>query len=479
MQRLKISLLVVIFCLGFFVRFYRFDNPIADWHSWRQADTSAVSRNFVTNGFDLLHPKFDDLSNVPSGVYDNPNGYRFVEFPIYNVLQAFGFKFIGVIALEQWGRLVSIFASLLSAAFIYKIIKNRFGFVSGFFASFFFLFLPFNIYYSRTILPDPLMVTTILGSIFYFQKWGDSKKVSLFNLNLIASLFFIICSLLIKPYAIFFVLPIIYISYEKYGKDFIKNKILWVFALLALIPLVLWRTWILQFPEGIPQSSWLLNGNGIRFRPSFFYWIFYERLTKLILGFFGVPIFVLGVIKKYNKKDLFFVGSFILSSLIYVSVFATGNVQHDYYQILMIPSVAIILGLAADSFINIKRFNRYLSVIIFLILTILTFTGSWFYIKDYFNINDYSIVVAGKAVDKLTPKNAKIIANYNGDTSFLYQTNRKGWASFEKSVPDLIKMGASFLVLANPSPADLEIGKTYKIVAQSPQYVIFNLSEKP
>ena len=77
----------LILIAGFVVRLYRFDNPIADWHSWRQADTSAVSRNFVQNGFDLLHPKFEDISNVPSGL-DNPNGYRFVEFPIYNAFQA-------------------------------------------------------------------------------------------------------------------------------------------------------------------------------------------------------------------------------------------------------------------------------------------------------------------------------------------------------------------------------------------------------
>ena len=95
-----IRLLFVILVLGFLVRLYRFDSPIADWHSWRQADTSAVSRNFATYGFDILHPRFDDLSNVPSGL-ENPRGYRFVEFPIYNIAQAGLFRILGSLPLKS------------------------------------------------------------------------------------------------------------------------------------------------------------------------------------------------------------------------------------------------------------------------------------------------------------------------------------------------------------------------------------------
>ena len=40
-------------------------------------------------------------------------------------------------------------------------------------------------------------------------------------------------------------------------------------------------------------------------------------------------------------------------------------------------------------------------------------------------------------------------------------------------------MGAGYLVLANPTSIDLNLGKTYKIVAQSSQYVIFDLRQKP
>lgn len=469
--------LFAIILLGFLVRLYRFNNPIADWHSWRQADTSAVSRTFVSQGFDLLHPRGIDVSNVASGL-DNPNAYRFVEFPIYNVFQAGLYKIFGVFSLEQWGRLVSIFASIFSSIFIFFILRKRFGKLAAFLSSFFFLFLPFNIYYSRTILPDTSMVTASLGSIYFFQKWLEKDKPMV--LNFLLSFIFLAAALLLKPYALFFTLPLIYLSYEKFGVGFLKKWKLWLFLTISVIPLALWRIWILKYPEGIPASDWLLNGGNIRFTGAYFYWIFADRIGRLILGYFGVVFLILGFLAKQEKKNLFFLISFVFSSLIYLVVIARGNVQHDYYQILIIPSMSILLGIGASYLLtSFKDASIYMRYVMFFIVLLFTISFSWYFVRDYFNVNDNSIVLAGAAVDKLTPQNVKVIANYNGDTSFLYQTKRQGWASFEKPLPEMIRMGASYLVLVNPTPIDLGLGKTYRIIVSNKDYVIFNLNQKP
>src|SRR3989344_4354827 len=80
-------LLSTVLVLGFMVRLYKINNPVADWHSWRQADTAAVTRNYVNDGMDLLLPKYDDISSIQSRIF-NPQGYRMVEFPIYNAISA-------------------------------------------------------------------------------------------------------------------------------------------------------------------------------------------------------------------------------------------------------------------------------------------------------------------------------------------------------------------------------------------------------
>lgn len=480
MKKFLPLLLVVFLILGFIVRLYRLNNPIADWHEWRQADTSAVSRNFVTQGFDLLHPKFDDLSNVPSGL-DNPNGYRFVEFPIYNVAQAGLFKIFGILTLEEWGRIVSIFASLSSAVFIYLLVKKYNSEVSALIATFFFLFIPYSIYYSRTILPDPSMVAATLGGIYFFSNFITSKDRNRKIIYFVISLIFTASAILLKPYAIIFSLPFIALTFNEYKISFFRKWYLWVFLILAILPFAAWRLWMSHYPEGIPASAWLFNEGNIRFKGAFFYWIFADRLGRLISGYWGLVALASGFLYKLKNDSAIFFYSFLISSLAYVTVIARGNVQHDYYQILIIPTVAIFMGLGGEYLLLKVRDSsfKFAGPIIFLVVSFFTLFFGWYYVRDYFNINNSSIVTAGVIIDQMTPKDSKIIANYGGDTAFLYQTKRKGWASLEKDMPEMVKMGADYLALVNPTQSDFAFSKNYKIVYSSDKLLLYDLHQNP
>lgn len=494
MGRLKIAL-IIVFILGFVVRLYRFDGPVADWHSWRQSDTAAVSKIYAQKGINLLFPKYYDISNVQSGI-DNPEGFRFVEFPIYNFFQASIYEIFDFLTLEEWGRLISIFATLFSALFIFLLTKKYANNTAAFFAAVFMLFLPFSIYFGRTILPDPSMVAAILGGIYFFDLWiekfttknskseTNSKYLILNTKYFILAAVFTALAFLLKPYALFFTLPMIYLAYKKFGVKLVLKWQLWLFAILSLVPLIFWRNWISQYPQGVPASDWLFNGNGIRFRPAFFRWIFYERITRIILGYLGVIFLAAGVYRLKGMKNWGFFVSFIVSSLLYLIVIATGNVQHDYYQILIIPTISITCGIGAGLlFEKFGKNNFAKSFTVFLIF--LSFFIAWFGInkkglgggvRDFFNINDRGMVAAGKKADEILPKDAIVIAPYDGSTSFLYHIGRPGWPVFEKPIEDLIKMGANYLVIANPTQSDFKgFGTMYPVVASSEAYLILRL----
>lgn len=481
MKKIELILLSIILAGAFMVRLYQFAQPIADWHSWRQADTSAVSRNFIKLGFDILHPKFDDLSKGVS-LLDNPQGYRFVEFPFYNVLQAGGFKLFGHFTIEEWGRLVSIVASLISIIFIYAIAKKYISKKGGFFAAFFYAFIPYDIYYARTLLPDGLMVMFFLGGLYFFDLWLEPDKPSV-NLNFIISFLFLAAAVLMKPFILFFGITFLYMVWKKFGIGFIKKWQLWIYVILSILPFVLWRLWMQQYPEGIPQSNWLFNGNGVRFKGAFFQWLFADRISKLILGYFGLPFVIAGIVSKIKKEGFLFV-SMILSSFVYMSVIATGNVQHDYYQMLIIPVIAFLFAKGLDFIIDkageeFGLVSTYLTVVISLVFM---FSFAWYVVRDYYNLQHHETVQVGMIADKILPRNAKVIAPYGGDTTFLYSVNRMGWPVVDRSFPEFIKDGAQYMVFVNPGKPEMNFVNYFATVAQGTvdkgvKYIIFDLTK--
>lgn len=447
--------LAATFAVSIVLRLWRIDAPVADWHSWRQSDTAAVARNFVKFGFDPLRPRFDDLSNIPSGL-DNPMGWRMVEFPLYQTVAAALAANFGVLSIEIWLRIVTIIASsatgLLLGLMFGKLDKRLVGIL----AALVYAVLPYSIYYGRTILPDPFMVFWAVLAVYLLVVSNDRKY-------LIASALCAAIALLVKPFAVFLLLPVAFLLLKKFS--FIRG---FLYSIISLLPLFLWRRWIAQFPEGIAAFAWLLNSNGIRFKGAWFHWLFAERLGNLILGYWGLIPFGLGIAK---DRD-WIARLWLIGALLYLIIVATGNVQHDYYQILLLPVVAVYV---AKGFAFLFRFSYLLSIVSFLFM--LAF--SWFTIRTYYWINHPEIVEAGREADKLLPPDAKVIASYNGDTTFLYQTNRQGWPiGFD--IDKKIEMGATHYVTISPTDTDLEtkdLAGRYTVLVRNDTYAIIDLTK--
>lgn len=471
MKKILITLfLCCILVLGFILRTYRIENPIADWHSWRQADTAAVTRNYFKYGINLLYPRYDDLSDVSGTGKFNPNGYRFVEFPIFNLIHySLASTFSGVATLEEWGRLTSIFASLLSGILLYFLVSRHAGIISGLFASLVYLLMPFNVYFTRVILPDPLMVTMFLFALNFYDLYHRRDKKIFFILScLFGSL-----AVLVKPVAIFFLLPITFLQFKKYKFKVLFRPEFIISHLLFIVPFGLWRFWSYRHPEGIPSSNWLLNGNGIRFKPSFFQWIFGTRIGTLMLGKFGVWPFVQGIVE--SNSYILMLG---VSSLIYLLVVATGNVQHDYYQIPIVPAVSAFVGVGVSKAFHSRSRRIFKSIIA---IACLLFAGafSWLDIKGLYQINNWPIIRAGRAVDMLVPKNAIVMAPYQGDTAFLYQTNRSGFANIYEPIKDMIdNYDLSYYVSVTYDQKTREIMNKYTVIEENPEFVIVKLIEQ-
>ena len=277
-------------------------------------------------------------------------------------------------------------------------------------SAFFFAFLPYNIFFSRVILPEPAAVTFALTSLYLFSLWFDTNRKSwLFLAGFAFSL-----GLLIKPYVIFYSVPMFWLAIKKSDGDMkklITNFDLWIFALIALLPVGLWRAWISQFPEGIPYYKWAFNFMGIRFRPAFWRWIFGERLGDLILGVWGLFPFLAGVLARGLKSETWFVHSFILGMFLYVTVVAAANVRHDYYQTLIVPAVVLMLARGVIYLWNTKELAQPLTRFVTIFSVFLALYLSFNDIKPFYQINHPEIIRAGTALDKIAAKDALVVGS--------------------------------------------------------------------
>src|SRR3990167_9231779 len=476
MKLLKVFLnqyfwLTLIIFFGLLVRLYKIDAPLADWHSWRQADTAAVTRNFIKMGFNPFFPKYDDMSGVSENPVINPATFRFVEFPIYNMLVYPLYLLFGID--DKYHRLVSVIFSVASIALIFFIVKKYANTTVALITSFTFAFLPFNVFFGRTTLPEPTFVFFALGMVYFADKWIWERGWILASLGFI----FTAIAFLMKPWAIFFFLPLLYSMYRRADKRFWGKFIMLMAS--ALLPFVLWRLWMLQQPEGIPASNWLLNGDGIRFRPAFWWWIISERIGREILGVTGAFLFFLGLLIKPRDGN-YFLHIWALSLFLYFITFATGNVRHDYYQIVFVPVAAVFVSIGFIRLIKgVSDFiPRFWSIpIAFLFLT-LTIYFTWTQVKELYKVNNPPIIEAGKKADEILPEDAVVVAPYMGDTAFLYQINRIGFPVTALPLPEMVSdYGVTHYVSVNRDDKTNWVLRHFEILEDNPKFVIADLTK--
>lgn len=478
MKKIPVGFILLTFLcvIALTVRLYKFDNSIAEWFSWRQSDTAAVARFLISDNFNLLKPRYYDLSNIQSGM-DNPQGLRMVEFPLYNAAFALLFKLWPVIAIEQWGRVIAIVCSLIVLAVLYKLLEHEFGKVEAFFGGLFFALAPYVVFYSRVVLPDMPAVSLAMIGVYSMYRYSLSKN----KLFFCVSILFYALALLVKPTTIYFGLIIIYLLiHDKYSSWIKPVGIVVLFIGISTLPVWLWRNYIKAFPEGIAASQWLLTSvntpkglETIFFRPAFFRWVFYERISNLILGGYGIVLLILGMFTT-GKQKLYLPGIFLLSALLYLFTFQGGNVQHDYYQIMIIPAMTLLVGAGAGLIMRQKKWSFYVVRLgtVFLLLTI-SFLFSFYQIKGNYVQSD-DVLLSADVIRSLTGKDDIIVTDTMGDTTLLYLSDRRGFPAPYKEFPLLKAQGAKYFMTLN-TDYRRSLKDKYELVFDNDHVLLFAL----
>jgi hypothetical protein len=169
--------------------------------------------------------------------------------------------------------------------------------------------------------------------------------------------------------------------------------------------------------------------------------------------------------------------SLVLAALAYVFTFQGGNVQHVYYQVIIMPVIAMLVGVGI-AFI-LKHKNLFISPVLTIPIVLGMVGFAWFIsynqVKDYYVYSDDLVKIA-QFIQGVTAQNDKIVTDTVGDTTLLYLADRKGAPSVYKSLPELKNQGYAYFVTMNKEVAQTIKKETkFQVIGENEKFTLFKL----
>lgn len=321
--------LILLLASGLFIRLIDLTDPPLDIHPTRQLHSALLARGMY----------YQSVSDAPEWMIKTAiqQGKRepIIEPPILETLTAAMYR----LAEGEFVWVARIFSSIfwvlggLAFFFLARRLTNSAG---AFFSLALYLFIPYGVQASRTFQPDPLMVSLIVTGWWGLYRWHDDKT---WGNTLLAGL---ACgaAILVKNVAIFFLaIPVILILFRTGFVRLLKDKRAWLVAGLAIVPTIVY-TWYGTYAAGFltQQFNFRIFPNLWVDLSNYSRWFLQVKETAgiglLVLGFAGLFLF-----RRGNPARFIF--GIWLGYILYGFIFAYHIGTHDYYQLPLIPILAV------------------------------------------------------------------------------------------------------------------------------------------
>ncbi|HEY4281441.1 MAG TPA: glycosyltransferase family 39 protein, partial [Chthoniobacterales bacterium] len=409
------GLLGLIAVLAVGVRLVALNQGFVDRWSWRQSDVAAIARNYSQTGFHFAYPQIDWSGNA--------SGYVGTEFPILPFIAALCYRFLGV---HEWiGRSESVLFFALSLPFFAALVCETFGGAAARWALIFYSFAPLSVMTSRCFMPDiPSLSLSIIG-LYYFIRWLEKDQWLVFFL----SAFAISLALLIKLPSAIIGAPLACAALQRYGGSAFRRPALWLFGLLVLGPSIGWYLHAVHVAKQFYPHHFFGEG-GIQLMGFAWYWNIARRIitssvTIVPLVLAGIGLFLA---RKIDRAFLFY--WWLAAIIVFVLVAGYGN-RHPWYQLPLIPIVAMFGGVAMASVWSALGRRSWLKIAITFI--ILAFgVQSYTALHKLYRPTAADLRTVGLALKEHTPPGSLIVIADYGDPTAFYYGERKGWHFLEK-----------------------------------------------
>jgi hypothetical protein len=405
-------------------------DPIIDHPGWRQGDTAAIARNFVTLQYDILKPQTDYNGAPPH--------YVELELQIVPFLAATLYKLFGIH--EIFGRLISLGFGLGTIALIGAFARWFFrSDIAGIAAALAFTAFPGTIYYSRSFMPDTTMVFFLCAAVYATMRWlWDAPERDWRGFALAGPL--VALALLAKPVALVGLIPLAAVSCVRFGiAGTFRRPQTYALLAIAFVPLALYDSIVSAQAEwhwasGITKLHVLPSlRQSLTSFPAFGAKLHklghtFRQLATTMLGPAGILFLIVGlvVLGAGTLRDRAFLWTWAGAGLLYGWVVLTVE-PVDYYWYPVAPLAALCASLVAIRGWNAVRETPWQTFA--LGATAVAYLGfvllSRYEIADYYRYSKANYVAARALAATLPPDALIVMGHY--DPSIQYYIDRKGW----------------------------------------------------
>lgn len=345
--------IVIIFVSGMGIRLYDLTDAPLDFHPTRQLFSALKARGMYYQHLESAPEWQRELAVAQWKALD------LVEPPVMERLSVMMYQLVGQEIL--WiPRIFAIVFWTLGGLGLLLLTREIAGKNGAIFSLAFYFFTPSLVYASRSFQPDPLMVALMIFALYGLVKW---ERTALLRWAIFAGLLAGL-AIFVKTVA-FFPLAAAYgaMFIAKHGvRASIKNRQVWMIAALAAIPSILFYVY------GLLISGELQSQFSLRFFPQLWFTIeFWQGWNGNISRVIGLAFFlasILGIFMLPRKTDRLAVLGLYFGYFVYGLVLSHHISTHDYYQLLLVPAVAVGLAALFQKVVNLMEAPNWVNTFI-------------------------------------------------------------------------------------------------------------------
>lgn len=328
------GMVFIVFLIGIVIRFYDLTDPPLDFHPTRQLHSALIARGMY----------YENLESAPE--WKRETAVRqwklegLIEPPIMERLSAFTYRLVGQENLII-PRIYAIVFWLLGGVGILSLAKEIVGKNGAIFALAYFLVMPYTAQASRSFQPESLMVAAIIFALFAIVRWQRTQNWKWAVLaGFLGGISIFIKSVAVFPIAFSFATVILV---ELGFLKAIRNRQIWVMATLTVLPYIIYHIY------GVYIVGQLGSEFSLRFFPQLWkdpgFWLRWNNMINTVIGIVFFLAAILGTFLLKRKTDRAMLIALWAGYFLYGMTLSYHISTHDYYQLPLVPVVA--LGSAA------------------------------------------------------------------------------------------------------------------------------------